>query len=207
VGKAVRHPWTGSGVLQVDRRAGAAVAAVRQGRPLISFGNLLGKRTATLSALLTREALGGYRTSSARATVSVVTYNSFTGPSAGLSRSRTVSPMLDGINVSEEDERLVFSSADLACLERAVENLRLEGAEDVTDPVQAGSVWKASCQHPNFTCLVETFGTRITITGPTLELARMKAINFLMTGAVLDGEPEEVDGQWVIRLEAEPQSE
>ena len=114
--------------------------------------------------------------------------------------------MLDGIDVSEEDDRLVLSSADLASLERAVENLRLEGAEDVTDPVQAGNVWKATCLHPSFTCSVETFGTRITITGPTLDLVRMKAINFMMTGAVLDGEPEEVDGQWVIRLERDSQS-
>jgi len=109
--------------------------------------------------------------------------------------------MLDGIDVSEEDERLVLTSTDLASLARAVENLRLEGAEDVTDPVQAGSVWKASCQHPNFTCSVETLGARISITGSTLELVRMKAIDFLMAGAVIDGEPEEVDGQRVIRLE------
>jgi hypothetical protein len=134
----------------------------------------------------------------------MVTYNAFTGPSAALSRLHTVDPLLDGINVSEEDERLVFSSPDLAALERAVENLRLEGAEDVTDPVQAGSVWKASCQHPKFTCSVETLGSKITIRGPTLELVRMKAINFLMTGAVLDGDPEEVDGQWVIRLDGSP---
>lgn len=113
--------------------------------------------------------------------------------------------MLDGIDVSEQDERLVLSSTDLASLEQAVENLRLEGAEDVTDPEQAGSVWKASCQHPNFTCSVETLGAKITITGPTLELVRMKAINFLMAGAVLDGDPEEVDGRWMIRLEADRQ--
>jgi len=114
-----------------------------------------------------------------------------------------VNSPLDGIDVSEEDERLVFSSTDLASLERAVENFRMEGAEDVTDPVQAGSVWKASCQHPNFTCSVETLGARITITGPTLDLVRMKAINFLMTGAVRDGDPEQVDGQWVIRLDGD----
>ena len=115
--------------------------------------------------------------------------------------------MLDGIDVSEEDERLVFSSSDLPSLERAIESLRLDGAEDVTDPEQAGSVWKASCQHPNFTCSVETLGAKITITGPTLELVRTKAINFLMNGAVMDGEPEEVDGQWVIRLDGGRQSE
>ena len=125
--------------------------------------------------------------------------------SAGLSRLRTVNSMLDGIDVSEEDERLVLSSTDLASLERAVENLRLEGAEDVTDPEQAGSVWKVSCQHPNFTCSVETLGARIPITGPTLDLVRAKSINFLMSGAVIDGEPEEVDGQWVIRLDGDRQ--
>jgi len=53
---------------------------------------------------------------------------------------------------------------------------------------------------------VETLGARITITGPTLELVRTKAIDFLMTGAVIDGEPEEVDGQWVIRLDGYRQS-
>ena len=41
------------------------------------------------------------------------------------------------------------------------------------------------------------------VTGPTLELVRMKAIDFMMTGAVLDGEPEEVDGKWVIRLDGD----
>jgi hypothetical protein len=112
-----------------------------------------------------------------------------------------VASQLDGIDVREDEERLVLSSADLRLLERALESLRGEGAEDVTDPVQDGSLWKASVQHPALACTVEKRGAMITVTGPRLELVRSKTINFLMAGAMLVGDPEQVDGQWTIRLE------
>ncbi len=102
------------------------------------------------------------------------------------------------VRVSDAGSHFIVSGSTRESVAAALERLAADGAKVLAEPTQVGARWMATCENRRATMrvIVEQFGLKTVVSGPTREAVEAKLRELLQYGARLDRELECVDGVW-----------
>jgi hypothetical protein len=104
------------------------------------------------------------------------------------------------VSVADTGTQLLISGPSKGGVQQKLAEYRDMGAKVVSEVVQVGALWMASCEHPDVAvsaCTVESIGFSRLVKGPTKQAVAAKLEELCSVGATLVGEIEEQDGVWV----------